>query len=48
MINQYQSKYFAFELSKKASVDSQEEFVVSLMRTTVEFNPYQDETDFKT
>lgn len=43
MINQYQAKYFAYELSKKASADSPEKFGATLMDAKVELNPHQVE-----
>lgn len=43
MINQYQAKYFAYELSKKASSDSPEKFGATLMDAKVELNPHQVE-----
>lgn len=43
MINQYQAKYFAYELSKKATADSPEKFGATLMDAKVELNPHQVE-----
>ncbi len=43
MINQYQAKYFAHELSKKATADSPEKFGATLMDAKVELNPHQVE-----
>lgn len=43
MINQYQAKYYAYELSKKASSDSAEKFGATLMDAKVELNPHQVE-----
>lgn len=43
MINQYQAKYFAYELSKKAIADSPEKFGATLMDAKVELNPHQVE-----
>jgi ERCC4-related helicase len=43
MINQYQAKYFAYELSKKAAADSPEKFGATLMDAKVELNPHQVE-----
>lgn len=43
MINQYQAKYYAYELSKKASSDSPEKFGATLMDAKVELNPHQVE-----
>lgn len=43
MITQYQAKYFAYELSKKASADSPEKFGATLMDAKVELNPHQVE-----
>lgn len=43
MINQYQAKYFAYELSKKASSDSPEKFGATLMDAKVELYPHQVE-----
>lgn len=43
MINQYQAKYYAYELSKKSSADSPEKFGATLMDAKVELNPHQIE-----
>ncbi|WP_282629628.1 SNF2-related protein [Empedobacter sedimenti] len=43
MINQYQAKYYAYELSKKATSDSPEKFGATLMDAKVELNPHQVE-----
>lgn len=43
MINQYQAKYYAFELSKKATSDNPEKFGATLMDAKVELNPHQVE-----
>lgn len=43
MINQYQAKYYAYELSRKASSDSPEKFGATLMDAKVELNPHQVE-----
>jgi ERCC4-related helicase len=43
MINSYQAKYFAYELSKKATADSPEKFGATLMDAKVELNPHQVE-----
>lgn len=43
MINQYQAKYYAYELSKKASSDNPEKFGATLMDAKVELNPHQVE-----
>lgn len=43
VINSYQAKYFAFELSKKAAADSPEKFGATLMDAKVELNPHQVE-----
>lgn len=43
MINQYQAKYYAYELSKKAASDSPEKFGATLMDAKVELNPHQVE-----
>lgn len=43
MINQYQAKYYAYELSKKAASDSLEKFGTTLMDAKVELNPHQVE-----
>ncbi|MFN3019855.1 SNF2-related protein [Chryseobacterium sp. TY3] len=42
-INQYQAKYYAYELSKKAASDSPEKFGATLMDAKVELNPHQVE-----
>jgi superfamily II DNA/RNA helicase len=42
-INKFQAKYFAYELSKRASSDSTEKFGVTLMDAQVELNPHQVE-----
>lgn len=43
MISSYQAKYYAYELSKRASSDSSEKFGVTLMDAQVELNPHQVE-----
>lgn len=43
MITAYQAKYYAYELSKRASSDSSEKFGVTLMDAQVELNPHQVE-----
>lgn len=43
MINKYQAKYFAYELSRKASADTAEKFGATLMDAKVELNPHQVE-----
>lgn len=43
MINPYQAKYYAYELSKKATADSPERFGTTLMDAKVELNPHQVE-----
>ncbi|RKD13849.1 hypothetical protein BCY91_09850 [Pelobium manganitolerans] len=43
MINSYQAKYFAYELSKKATAESPEKFGATLMDAKVELNPHQIE-----
>lgn len=43
MINPYQAKYYAYELSKKATADSPEKFGATLMDAKVELNPHQIE-----
>lgn len=43
MINAYQAKYYAYELSKKATSDSPEKFGATLMDAKVELNPHQIE-----
>jgi ERCC4-related helicase len=43
MITQYQAKYYAYELSKRASSDSSEKFGATLMDAKVELNPHQVE-----
>jgi SNF2 family DNA or RNA helicase len=43
MINQYQAKYYAYELLKKANSDSTEKFGITLMDAQVELNPHQVE-----
>lgn len=42
-INQYQAKYYAYELSKKATPDSPEKFGTTLLDAKVELNPHQIE-----
>ncbi|WP_407406011.1 SNF2-related protein [Chryseobacterium sp.] len=42
-INKYQAKYYAYELSKKASAESPEKFGATLMDAKVELNPHQVE-----
>ncbi len=43
MINPYQAKYYAYELSKKLSGDTPEKFGATLMDAKVELNPHQVE-----
>lgn len=43
LINPYQAKYFAYELSKKVSGDNPEKFGATLMDAKVELNPHQVE-----
>lgn len=43
MITPYQAKYYAYELSKRASSDSSEKFGATLMDAQVELNPHQVE-----
>jgi superfamily II DNA/RNA helicase len=43
MITPYQAKYYAYELSKRASTDSTEKFGATLMDAQVELNPHQVE-----
>jgi ERCC4-related helicase len=43
VINPYQAKYYAYELSKKATSDSAEKFGATLMDAKVELNPHQIE-----
>jgi len=43
VISAYQAKYFAYELSRKASADSAEKFGATLMDAKVELNPHQVE-----
>lgn len=43
MITPYQAKYYAYELSKRASSDSSEKFGATLMDAKVELNPHQVE-----
>jgi ERCC4-related helicase len=43
MITSYQAKYYAYELSKRASSDSSEKFGATLMDAQVELNPHQVE-----
>lgn len=43
MISTYQAKYYAFELSKRASSDSSEKFGSTLLDAKVELNPHQVE-----
>jgi len=43
LINSYQAKYYAYELSKKATSDSAEKFGATLMDAKVELNPHQIE-----
>ncbi len=43
MINSYQPKFYAHELSKKATSDSTEKFGATLMDAQVELNPHQVE-----
>lgn len=43
MITSYQAKYYAYELSKRASTDSTEKFGATLMDAQVELNPHQVE-----
>ena len=42
-ITSYQAKYYAYELSKRASSDSSEKFGTTLMDAQVELNPHQVE-----
>lgn len=42
-INRYQAKYYAYELSKKATSNSAEKFGATLMDAKVELNPHQIE-----
>jgi superfamily II DNA/RNA helicase len=42
-ITNYQAKYYAYELSKRASSDSSEKFGATLMDAQVELNPHQVE-----
>ena len=43
MINPYQAKYYAYELSKKLTGDDPEKFGATLMDAKVELNPHQVE-----
>ena len=43
MITPYQAKYYAYELSKRASSDSTEKFGSTLMDAQVELSPHQVE-----
>ncbi|MBV2225643.1 MAG: DEAD/DEAH box helicase [Sphingobacterium mizutaii] len=43
MINKYQAKYYAYELSRKATSDSAEKFGATLLDAKVELNPHQVE-----
>lgn len=43
MINHYQSKYYAYELSKRCSSDSTEKFGATLLDAKVDLNPHQVE-----
>lgn len=43
MINDYQAKYYAFELSKRCSSDSTEKFGATLLDAKVDLNPHQVE-----
>ncbi len=43
LISPYQAKYYAYELSKRASSDSTEKFGATLMDAQVELNPHQVE-----
>lgn len=43
MLTKYQVKYYAYELSKKASSDSSEKFGATLIDAQVELNPHQVE-----
>ena len=43
MISKYQIKYYAYELSRRASSDSSEKFGATLMDAQVELNPHQVE-----
>lgn len=43
LINSYQAKYFAYELSKRVSGESPEKFGATLMDAKVELNPHQVE-----
>lgn len=43
MINQYQAKYYSYELSKRCSSDSTEKFGATLLDAKVDLNPHQVE-----
>lgn len=43
MINQYQAKYYAHEISKRCSSDSMERFGATLLDAKVDLNPHQVE-----
>lgn len=43
MINDYQAKYYSFELSKRCSSDSTEKFGATLLDAKVDLNPHQVE-----
>lgn len=43
MINEYQAKYYSFELSKRCSSDSTEKFGATLLDAKVDLNPHQVE-----
>lgn len=41
MINEYQAKYYSYELSKRCSSDSMEKFGAILLDAKVDLNPHQ-------
>lgn len=43
MINEYQAKYYSYELSKRCSSDSTEKFGATLLDAKVDLNPHQVE-----
>lgn len=43
MINEYQAKYYSYELSKRCSSDSAEKFGATLLDAKVDLNPHQVE-----
>jgi ERCC4-related helicase len=43
MINEYQAKYYSYELSKRCSSDSSEKFGATLLDAKVDLNPHQVE-----